>query len=439
MALIASILSKFDDSGIRKAKGSFGGLKKTIGALGIGLGFKAITDNLLEAAKAASADQKSMLLLNTQLKKNANATDAQIKQNNEFIDSLSQQVGIVDDDLRPAMGKLVRATGDTGKAQKLLKLALDASVVSGKPLDTVAQALSKAYNGNTSALTRMFPELKKSKNAIADLRAEVEGAAAQQADPFAKFNVAMDNLKEKLGMVILPYLEDFIATMMEPGGAIDQVGKFLDDVSNPKTEAGKTFLQIKDAVAQTIGGVKDFFALFGNGDAMKGFGNVVSELVKALPALLALKGIMMLASAGKAIQSLVTAVTLIRGGTSPTGGVNPNTGLATNPLVITSVASQAATLAATQAAQGTIDAKLAEKGLKANLAIGSFGSGQNQVIPYNANAKDFRGMLFGSPAPTNVTINVNGGDPKATVDALSKYLKQNGGKLPTSWTSIPRG
>ena len=144
MALIASILSKFDDSGIRKAKSSFGGLKKTIGALGIGIGLKQLTDGLTEVAKAASADQKSMLLLNTQLKKNANATDAQIKQNDKFIDSLSQQVGIVDDDLRPAMGKLVRATGDTRKAQQLLKLALDASVVSGKPLDTVAQALSKA-------------------------------------------------------------------------------------------------------------------------------------------------------------------------------------------------------------------------------------------------------------------------------------------------------
>jgi len=80
-----------------------------------------------------------------------------------------------------------------------------------------------------------------------DLAKIVGGAAVEQADPFSKFNVAMDNLKEKLGAVILPYLVDFIDTMMMPGGAIDQVSKFLDDVSNPKTEAGKTFIQIKDA------------------------------------------------------------------------------------------------------------------------------------------------------------------------------------------------
>ena len=63
-----------------------------------------------------------------------------MQQNDKFIDTLSNQVGIVDDDLRPAMGQLVRATGDTAKSQKLLRLALDASAVSGKPLNTVARA-----------------------------------------------------------------------------------------------------------------------------------------------------------------------------------------------------------------------------------------------------------------------------------------------------------
>jgi hypothetical protein len=431
MSVIVKLLSKFDDSGIRKAKSSFGGLKKTIGALGIGLGFKAVTDGLLEAAKAASADQKSMQLLNNQLKKNANATDAQVKQNDKFIESLSNQVGIVDDNLRPAMGKLVRATGSVGQAQKLLKLALDASVVSGKPLDTVAQALSKAYNGNTTALTRMFPELKKSKNALADLRKEVEGAAAQQADPFQKFNVAMDNLKEKLGYVILPYLTDFIDKMMKPGGAIDQVGQFLDDVSNPKTDAGQTFLQIKDAVSQTVKGIGDFFALFGNGDAVKGFANIATALIKALPALLALKGIMMLASAGKAIQSLVTAVTLIRGGgAADLASKTLNVGT----LAISAVAAtQLATLVSSEMAQGTINKGLAQKNLKTNLAPGLFNTtGEVMAIPYNTKAKDFKGMLFGSPAP-QVTINVNSADPKATVDAVSQYIKQNGGKMPSSW------
>lgn len=429
MSVIVKLLSKFDDSGIKQAKSSFGGLKSALGAIGIGYGIKQIADGLMDAAKAASADQKSMALLNDQLKRNAGATPRQIEQNNKFIDTLSNQVGIVDDELRPAMGKLVRGTRDVGKAQQLLKLSLDASKASGKPLETVATALSKAFNGNTSALVRMFPELKKSKDMLGDLQKEVGGTAAMQADPFAKFNVAMDNLKEKLGSVILPYISQFIDEMMKPGGAIDQVGQFLDDVSNPKTEAGQTFLQIKDAVSQTIGGVKDFFALFGNGDAMKGFGNVASNLVKALPALVALKGIMVLANSAKAIQNLVTAMLLIRGksGTDPNGIVGGGKGkgilgkLTTVPVI------------------GTVAGILSMSGdtrLPTNGEIATRKEDQANMIARQNAAKGIPRLFtnkgfnkdFKNPAPVNnITVNVHSADPKAVVDAIKQYGKQNGG------------
>ena len=105
---------------------------------------------------------------------------------------------------------------------------------------------------------------------------------------------------------------------------VPAVSQFLDQVGNPKTDVGKTFLDIKKAVASTFDGVRNFFALFGGGDAMKGFGNVAAAIVKMLPALLALKGIMMLSSAGSAITNLVRAVALIRGtGGGGGGGTTP--------------------------------------------------------------------------------------------------------------------
>lgn len=433
MALIASILSKFDDSGVKKAKHSFGGLKTALGALGIGIGIKQIADTLIDAAKAAEKDKKSMELLNAQLTKNAHATKAQVKQNNAFIDSLSNQVGVVDDDLRPVMGKFVRVTGSVQQSQKLLKVALDASAYAGQPLEKVSTALSKAFAGNTTSLKRMFPELAKSKDMIGDLAKASEGYAAQQADPFAKFNVAMDNLKEKLGYVILPYVEQFIDLLTKPGGAIDQLGAFLDDIGNPKTDVGKTFQDIKKAVEETIKGVSDFFALFGGGDAMKGFGNIAAGLVKMLPALLALKGILMLAKAGKSLQQLALAINMLKGGSALSGvGGAAGATLSVGTLAISAVAlSQLAALLATEAAQGTINEPLAKKGMKATLATGTFGArGEAMVIPVNT--KDafagFKG-LFSEPLTqptTNVTINVTNQDPKATVDALTKYLKTNG-------------
>jgi len=420
MAVIVKLLSKFDDSGIRKAKSSFGGLTKTLGALGVGLSLKAMTTGLLDAAKAASIDAKSMQLLNNQLVRNAGATDKQVAANNKFIDSLALQVGIADDQLRPAQARLARATGSTAKSQQLLKLALDASAVSGRPLESVSTALSKAYNGNTTSLKRMFPELSKSKDIIGDLTKAVKGAAQEQADPFARMNVAFGELQEKLGAVILPYILDFIDTMMKPGGAIDQVGKFLEDVSNPKTEAGQMFLQVKDAVEQTVGAVKTFFGFFGDGDAVKGFANVATSLIKMLPALAALKGIFMLASAGKSIANLAKAIGLmtganavegIVGGTGGKGGKGKGGGL---PLLGTG----------------------ALLGVGAVLSL----SGDTAGVPRDLSNFDPKtgGPLSGVPKtpsfirqqPTtttnNVTINVQGADPKATVDALGKYVKQNG-------------
>ena len=268
MSVIIKLLSKFDDSGLKKAKSGFGGLGKALGAVGIGFGIKAIADTLLDAAKAASADAKSTQLLNTQLVKNAGATKAALTQNDKFIETLSLETGIMDDDLRPAMGKLARATGDVDKAQELLALSLDAATVAGKPVDTVAQAMSRAFAGNRTALVKLFPTLKESKDLFGDLEKIVGGAAIQQADPFMKLNNSMDILKEKLGVVVLPTLISFVEEISKPGGAIEVVGQFFDDLANPKSDVGKTFTEIKDAVGEVIAGVGDFFAIFGNGDGV---------------------------------------------------------------------------------------------------------------------------------------------------------------------------
>jgi hypothetical protein len=421
MAVIIKLLSKFDDSGLRKAKSGFSGLTKSLGAIGIGFGLKQMTDGLLDAAKAASIDAKSMQLLNNQLVRNANATDAQVVANNKFIDTLALQVGIADDLLRPAQARLARATGSTAKSQELLKLALDASAVSGRPLESVSTALAKAFNGNTTSLKRMFPELSKSKDLIGDLTKSVKGAAQEQADPFGRMNVAFGELQEKLGGIILPYILDFIDTMMKPGGAIDQVGKFLEDVSNPKTEAGKTFIQVKDAISGAVTAVKEFFAFFGDGDAVKGFGNIAKSLIEMLPALLALKGIMMLASAGKSIASLVTAMSIIAGKTPTPTGVPPVAAI--NPITGIAVTSQAATLAASTIAQNQVNTQAAKTGQTFNLVNSTFTG--TMALPRATGATNFRDAFLGKPAP-NITVNVQGGDPKILVDTLKRYVKQNG-------------
>jgi hypothetical protein len=361
-----------------------------------------------------------MQLLNNQLVRNAGATNAQVAANNKFIDTLAMQVGIADDELRPAQARLARVTGSTAKSQELLKVALDASAVSGRPLQKVSVALAQAYNGNTTSLKRMFPELSKSKDIIADLTKVVKGAAEEQANPFDRMNVAFGELQEKLGGIILPYILDFIDTMMKPGGAIDQVGMFLEDVSNPKTEAGKTFIQVKDAISGAVTAVKEFFAFFGDGDAVKGFGNIAKSLIEMLPALLALKGIMMLASTGKSIANLAKAIGLMTGaGAVDTvvgggkGGRGKGGGL---PLLGTGALAGVGLVLMTSGdsripSQKEIDARAENDArVKANpFTSPSF------ILPKGAGT-----------VTNNITINAPNVDGRVIVDGLGTYIKQNG-------------
>lgn len=260
-----------------------GGVGKLLGGFGVALGASALISGLTNATKAAAEDLKQQKLLAGQLKRTTGATKAQVKGAERFIDTISNQTGILDDELRPALANAVRGSGSLAKGQKLLQIALDGSVASGKPLDTVLNALIKANNGNTQSLYKLAPELKKTKGSIDDYAKSVKGAAEQGADPFARFNVALENLSESFGATLLPYVEQFVTFLTEK--VIPAVEDFISDASNPNTDIGKTFIAMKEAlvgkdgrggvykslnlVAQSIGNV--FAAMSSNGNALDGF------------------------------------------------------------------------------------------------------------------------------------------------------------------------
>jgi len=337
MAVILPILTKFDDSGIRKAHSAFGklsGLGKSLGGFlsGAGLAVNGLSDiagQLEEGVKLAVKDATAQKLLANQLKNTTHANKEQIESAKKLIEKTSMQTGIAKDKLYPAYTILARGTKSISAANSLFQTSLDGAAASGKDASKIALALAKANNGNTTALVRMFPELKKSKDVLHDFAVEVAGAAAANVNPFDKFNNALELIKEKIGTAIMPALVNMVDYITQPGGPADQVMQFFDDIANPKTDVGKSFRDIKKAVSDAFGGVRDFFAMFGNGDAMKGFSNIMQALIRALPALIALKGIMFLASGGKTIKTLMTAITALTGLKSKPGVGDPTTGLPT--------------------------------------------------------------------------------------------------------------
>jgi len=398
MSVIVKLLSKFDDSGIKKAQHGFGGLKKTLGALGVGLSLAQIGNVLLDATKAASADAKSTKLLNIQLTRNAGATKESLKQNDKFIESLSLQTGIMDDDLRPSMAKFGNVTKNVKDAQKLLKITLDGAAGSGKNQEKIANAVAKAYAGNTTSLKKMFPELMKSKDVLADFAKTYEGLAVANADPFMKFNNSMDILKEKLGNLILPAMTSFIDFLTKPGGVIESVSKFFDDIGNPKTDVGKYF---QENVMPIFSELKDIFTDIGitykkifEGNGGKVFIAQLTLTLKILEGILwtfdEIIKILGEISTGKIVSKNASSNSVDAGVLSFTGGkALTNTGK-----------------------------------FKATGDVFSFGgiSDTNAITPKSGSTIN------------NITINATSADPKATVDAVSKYVKQNGA-LPSTWNA----
>jgi len=230
MAIYLPIISQFSDKGIARAKREFksleGAAQKTkfvlrqafassTAALG-GLGVAAFS-----ATKAAIEDGKAQAELARQLQAVTGATTDQIAAVEEWISTQGKVLGIADDELRPAYGKLMRVTKVFGKTQSVLALAMDASAATGKDLSSVTDVFTKALGGNVKALSRAFPQYKKLIDSgasidevFAAIAKQVGGAASTAANTsagkFQRLQVRMDELKESIGAQLLPIIEKFV-------------------------------------------------------------------------------------------------------------------------------------------------------------------------------------------------------------------------------------
>ena len=175
----------------------------------------------IDGVKAAIEDEKAQTQLALALENATGATKAQIAATEDSILKMSLATGVADDQLRPALGRLVRSTGDITKAQDLLTTALDVATATGKPLETVANAIGKAYDGNTAALGKLgigvsAAELKTMDfTAVQNKLSELfGGAAARNAETYdgkiARLKVSFDEAKETIGQGLLPMVTSLI-------------------------------------------------------------------------------------------------------------------------------------------------------------------------------------------------------------------------------------
>lgn len=210
----------------------------------------------VDGVKAAIEDEAAQVKLAGALERATGATKDQIKATEDQILKLSLATGVSDDKLRPALGRLAVATGDVNKAQDLLTTALDISAQTGKPLETVSNALGKAYEGNTAALGKLGIGLSSAElktMSFQDVQGKLTdlfgGAAAANAETYQgridRLKVAFDEAKEGIGARLLPIIEDLVDIIVNK--VVPNLGKFAE-----------LFKPITDAIVRNKETFKDF-------------------------------------------------------------------------------------------------------------------------------------------------------------------------------------
>jgi hypothetical protein len=279
-------------------------------------------------------------------------------------------------------------------------------------------------------LIKLFPELKKSKDLFGDLRKEVEGTAAQQADPFAKLNVALDNLKEKLGGIVLPLLTDAIGKMMKPGGLIESVGMFFEQVANPKTDIGKAFRDFGATVTVAGQDLAAFFALLDpkkQNNSMSGFASALEFISITLQTVI--DGLLVFAGAYDQVTkgNFAEAVALMSARTDVGAQA-----IRSKMTVKDTIAAINAQTLATGSGRLITDTQGGLAGTFDNVST-SFPGMKLPKTPLV-----YKPGKAPSPQTYNITLHNYSADPKAVVDSLGKYLKTNG-SLPFNLATVGRG
>ena len=252
---------------------------------------------LVDGVKSAIEDEAAQAKLATTLKNVAGATDQTIAATETWISNMGLAFGVTDDQLRPAYERLARATGSVSEAQKLATLAIDVAAGSGKSLETVSNALGKAYEGNAIALGKLgigltAAELKSMtfEEQTKFLAETFGGQASEQANTFGgkieRLKLAFSEAQETVGSFILdaltPLVSSFVGQVIptisllatDIGGKLQPVftsiGTFIKETLIPSFTALWDYLNkyiipiFKVALTPILQGIKSVFGAIGD-------------------------------------------------------------------------------------------------------------------------------------------------------------------------------
>jgi hypothetical protein len=283
---------------------------------------------LKQGVESAIADEAAQVKLATSLRNVTGATDAQISAIESQILQTSLLTGLTDDQLRPSLDRLIRATKDSDAALKLQSVAIDVAAGSGKSLEAVTNAMAKAAEGNTASLAKLGVGLTSAQlktmsmdDITKQLASTFANQASMQADTFAgkmaRLKVAIDEGKETIGSFVLDAITPMIDIVVNT--VIPAVSSFIDSIGGKEgltsafmgffDGAKALFIPIFEGIKFAFDQIKD--AVMANKDQFAALFSFLSKYVAPL-----LGGVLKLAieGIGVALGVVINVVGTIIGG-----------------------------------------------------------------------------------------------------------------------------
>jgi hypothetical protein len=181
-----------------------------------------------------------------------------------FLNSLKLQYGVADQQLIPAYEKLLTTTRSLAASQNLTNIALDIAARQNISVVQAADALSKAYLGNTKGLGALGLGLSKTTLASGDFALILKeitnitkGAASRAADTFAgklgKLKVAADMARISIGAGL-------VEAIMRISGATD-IDQLQTKIIKFGESASDALIKVGQLISDNIILIKTFAAL----------------------------------------------------------------------------------------------------------------------------------------------------------------------------------
>ena len=229
-------------TGLGSVAGKVGGLLKTglkVGIAAIGGAILGAGAALAKFTKDAIDDEKAQSKLNAVLKARGLATTENLKATEESIKA-GAKLAFTDDAVREGLSTATQFTNNFTKAQKILAVSQDLARAKNISLEKATLLVGRAYDGNTTGLSRMGVALEKGAKGTKALDAVTKkfGGSAEAytqttAGGIEALQIQLAEAGESIGVSLLPIVNDLVKVFNEKAlpvilSVVDGIKSFID-------------------------------------------------------------------------------------------------------------------------------------------------------------------------------------------------------------------